>query len=76
MTALISALAHLFALLRGWLDDRRSAAHDTGIRTAEADRINAEAQTHAREADHAAQDEMARPSGRDDTSGRLRDGTF
>jgi Flp pilus assembly protein TadB len=76
MTTLISAIAHLFALLRGFLDERREQAATDRIRQAEAMRIEAAAQTIAREAEHAAQDEMARPSGRNDVSGRLRDGTF
>jgi hypothetical protein len=77
MSALISGLAHLFALLRdglGWLRER---ARDAAIRAAERDRINAETTARAREAEHAAQDEMADAAGtRDKLGGRLRQDGF
>jgi hypothetical protein len=76
MTALISAVVHLLALVRGWLDDRREAAKEASAKTAESDRIAATTQTEAREAEHAAQDEMAQPADRRAAAQRLHDGAF
>jgi hypothetical protein len=72
VTAVLSTIAHLVALLRdglGWWRDR-------AIARAEADRIAAEQQTMAREAEHAARDEVDRPVERGDTVRRLHDGAF
>ncbi len=72
MTALVSGAAHLFALLRGLADWLRERQKEKAIRADEANRITAETQATTREAEHAANEELARPSDRGDLVGRLR----
>lgn len=76
MTALLSGLAHLFALLRGLMDRARERAWEHAIRTAEEDRITVEQQRLAREAEHAASSEMGRPGDRAGLVDRLRRNGF
>jgi hypothetical protein len=76
MSAFLASLAHLFALARGLMDWARERAREHAIRKAEADRIAAEQQRLAREAEHAANEELGSPRDRAALLGRLRRNGF
>jgi hypothetical protein len=76
MTAIASLIAHLVALAREWLGDRRQASAEAAIRQAQADAEAVQTLRETRSAEHAALDEMADPADRSDAARRLRDGRF